>query len=524
MQFLIMLLGLGALFGFSRGEDDDNDTGGVTTPNPTPTPTPEPEPTPEPQPVIHSPLDDPDFAGLSESDFDNIVYGDSGNDIGADGLRGSRGDDLIVGNGGRDVLNGWAGDDYLWAMNSSGLTGINGQGGDDVIKGSVPGSGQIHIRAGDGDDRIILDLTNQSGFQGHHVYTGSGEDRIEFEEIDQINHHVLGRIDDFDPSRDVLVLEGEELDLNNLPDGVDVVEYLDQQWLRIEDKALYALEGARDGGMERHFSEWPDDVSALPVVDYVDPENHVPKTDIDFENAGLNEIDADSSHVMGTDGDDLITDTRHSQAHGQGAHDHSGNHSGHLLVDAGAHIMAGDGDDVVNAGKGDDTVMGGNGDDHLAGGLDEDVLMGDAGDDVLYGGTENDTLMGGDGDDRLHGGDDEDILDGGAGRDQMIGGQGADTFSFGEGDLVNWEELQGTDEEKLAELDVIEDFVIGEDQIAIDQDLGVTDIDDLGIERVSIDGNDMFSISIGDTGERFLVDTEEDEDGQSELGEDAFIF
>jgi hypothetical protein len=134
-------------------------------------------------------------------------------------------------------------------------------------------------------------------------------------------------------------------------------------------------------------------------------------------------------------------------------------------------ILAGDGDDTVNGRTGDDSIAGGEGHDRLAGAAGNDSLAGDDGDDRAAGGTGDDSLAGGlgadvlagdagadsidggDGADLLRGGDGADTLGGGAGRDRLFGDAGADVFAFAVLDA--------------SASDLIEDFAIGEDMIAV---------------------------------------------------------
>ncbi|MEW5774575.1 MAG: FG-GAP-like repeat-containing protein, partial [Thermodesulfobacteriota bacterium] len=60
-------------------------------------------------------------------------------------------------------------------------------------------------------------------------------------------------------------------------------------------------------------------------------------------------------------------------------------------------IIAGGGDDTVNATSADALVWGGDGNDSLYGGAGADTLMGEAGNDTLVGGAGADSLVGGDG-------------------------------------------------------------------------------------------------------------------------------
>lgn len=122
----------------------------------------------------------------------------------------------------------------------------------------------------------------------------------------------------------------------------------------------------------------------------------------------------------------------------------AGNEAGNLLI-------AGTGDDTVDAGSGRDSVFGQEGDDRLDGGGDvdwmyggsgADTLSGGDGDDVLFGEAGTDSLVGdagvdvaiaGDGEDSLTGGDGNDLLYGQDGADSLLGGVGIDYLVGGAG-------------------------------------------------------------------------------------------
>ena len=311
------------------------------------------------------------------------IHGTSSGDT----LHGTSGNDSIYGYGGEDVLDGWAGDDYIESFGATGLANINGQRGDDTLVGSVPGSGQLHMRGASGDDVIRMDVTNTSGHQGHHAYGGLGSDTFEFINVAAAVSPILGRIDDFDLWQDEIWIEGVQIDLYNLPEGVDVVTYLGQQWLRIGDTVIYALEGARDGGAERHFSEMPADIGALTPVEFIDQKNFVPLPEYQASLSGLTLVETKDATFVGTSAADLIEGDKIDQT-----------------------IDGGDGNDVINAGKGHDSVDGGAGNDHIAGGVDDDTIQGGVGDDMLWGGSENDSLIGGDGNDYIEGGTGGDVI------------------------------------------------------------------------------------------------------------------
>jgi Ca2+-binding RTX toxin-like protein len=157
-----------------------------------------------------------------------------------------------------------------------------------------------------------------------------------------------------------------------------------------------------------------------------------------------------------------------------------------------------------------------------------DELRGGSGDDTLYGGSEADLLVGGSGNDMLRGGTGNDTLNGGTGVDTLHGGDGNDTFRFEAGDLQVWDDLEGTDDEKYAQINRIEDFRPGEDLISFGDEISANSFGDLEVGTVNIDDEGMFYVSIVETGERFLValdDTyEEDDEGESLAEAENFDF
>ena len=169
------------------------------------------------------------------------------------------------------------------------------------------GSTQIHTWGGGGYTQInqtntlvnlgFSGITNYS--HGHHVRTGGGHDVINFRSLPEVENVVVGRIEDFDYSRDEVRINGITLDLRNLPSNVRIVEWngdhndsgaAPQQWLLIDTGPgyiFYSLEGARvdmngDGGsnegrQETHFADGFPNLSTLSSVDFVDPQNFVPE-------------------------------------------------------------------------------------------------------------------------------------------------------------------------------------------------------------------------------------------------------
>jgi len=212
---------------------------------------------------------------------------------------------------------------------------------------------------------------------------------------------------------------------------------------------------------------------------------------------------------------------------------------GEHILDVSENLSLGKGRDVYDAQGGDDTVDGGMGDDELLGNYGDDKLMGGAGNDVLDGGRGSDFLLGGDGDDllisRSDGGEqrigqiavgnitrpdpDNEVNDAReklkgwesmafVSDDMMMGGAGNDTFLIAPqinakleiiqkhvraDGTINWAGVAGENDElhdhwvDLFGIDIIADYVKGEDQIAI---IGHTaEICDISYRDVDGDGD-----------------------------------
>jgi len=344
-------------------------------------------------------------------------------------------------------LGGGAGNDHLihhrdasvWSHSS---VGLNGYAGDDILEGSVPTNGQIHMFGAQGNDWFILDVTKASdavGHQGHHAYGGSGQNTFQFTNIDKNLSPIIGRLDDYNPTSDRILIENTEIDLTNLPQSIRmpwgeqmevrvveihhpefIFENLGKQYfLAIGEDIFYALDGGRDlkngtsgmMGEERHFlkSSALETLRSAETVQYVNPNNFVPRE--------LYELREDQLNLNWSPyGAEVFADT------GGKAAAHMVGHKNNPDADSskGEQVMHGStGDDVIDGTNGNDTIFGGQGNDLIAGGIDYDVLHGGFGDDMIWGG------------------DGGDILYGEAGNDMLDGGRGIDTAVFS-GNLSNY--------------------------------------------------------------------------------------
>lgn len=389
-------------------------------------------------------------------------------------------------------IHGGQGDDHLihhrnLSVGSHASVGLVGFGGNDILEASVPNRGQVHMFAADGDDWMIMDVTKISGaqgHQGHHAYGGHGRDTFQFVNVDRNLSPIVGRLDDFDPTADRIMIENMIIDLFDLPSRIQLangafvnirvveIEHPEfraenlgkQHFLVIGDQIFYALEGARDlingtsgrTGEERHFlskNAFPELLSA-PSVQYENPVNFVPLEFILGRESELNLNWSPAGAVITADIGDK-----------QGAHifGSKSNHS-HTASSGAQEMFGSNGHDVIDGNTGNDTIFGGLGDDLIAGGIDNDLLFGGLGDDTIWGGDGDDTiysnagndyvegnrgadliiagpgdsiLKGGDGDDRifafsgintLHGDDGNDLLVGGIQGDTLFGGNGNDVL------------------------------------------------------------------------------------------------
>lgn len=279
---------------------------------------------------------------------------------------------------------------------------------------ATDGLAQIHTFAGGVDnprdhwDNLGFDQISKFS-HGHHARAGGGADTFNFENIANVADTIVGRLEDFDPTRDEIRIEGELLDLHDLPAHVRVVAFngahndagADPQfWLLIATPAgghiFYALEGARidmdrNGGANSHTHESHfilehavPDFDSLPDTVYVNPTDYVP--------AGRD-----------PDGGDIINDTD-------------------VVASDVTEVIIGTGyGDLIAAGLNDDTVDGQGG---------NDVIWGGTGADVVHGGQGQDELWGNAGHDRLSGDEGNDVLIGGAGADALDGGAGIDVSSY----------------------------------------------------------------------------------------------
>jgi Ca2+-binding RTX toxin-like protein len=407
----------------------------------------------------------------------------------------------IEDNDARGPITGTNGNDHIVHHRDPDLidhsgTGFVGFGGDDTLEGSVPNTGQLHMYGGLGNDTLILDVTksaNASAMQGHHAFGGHGADTYIFANIENNEAPIVGRLDNFDPSIDVIKVENQEIDLEKLPQTItlDNGEEIDvrvisishpeyenedlgeQFFLAIGDNIFYALDGARDlqngvsglVGEERHFllPSALEELRSAEAVQYFNPTNFVPDDFIQqFEN-GIElvwtppgeeyEIEPSSDtpvHVYGGKNNHAAESSKGEQT-----------------------VHGSDQADIIDGNTGNDTIYGEGGDDLIAGGIDNDYLDGGSGDDSIWGGDGDDTIFGGAGNDYLEGGRGDDVIDGGAGSDIIAAGMGDDTLTGG-GSEEDVNRFHFSFDEGHT---VITDFKVGVDRISIQHEINPVSVE-----------------------------------------------
>jgi Ca2+-binding RTX toxin-like protein len=467
---------------------------------------------------------------------------------------------------------------------------LGGSNGNDTLTGIAQnGTGHIHVYSQAGNDTINLDFANINQFSaGHHARgdgsngtddtsTNRGNDSFNFKNVDKVDDIVVGRIEDFDSSRDNLEINGNNISNSQLQSGSGttggyswrIVEYdadtrdnvsNKQQWILIDTGQgyiFYALEGARvangsgasnSGGQEAHFigadgghRVTASELAALNTVGYEDPINYVPDGYTAQGRITINDDDnswADTlTQVNGSSNGDVIAAGLNNDKVRAGAGNDvvwggSGNDSvyGNSGNDT---LYGGIGNDKVIGGVGNDLIYGEGGNDNLSGWGGSDSIYGGDGNDRLYGQQGNDSLYGGSGNDKLYASTDNDVLSGGSGNDLLNGGQGTDTatggngvdtFEFKTGNLMDWDNLSGSWTSKNNQLDLITDFTIGTDRIEFDNFANVDSMSDLQSWKTTIDGNVYFTVKVRETNERILVDVDDSTQWSQFFDSDNFLF
>jgi len=270
---------------------------------------------------------------------------------------------------------------------------VNGLDGDDVINASDLNAGQmaLTINGGRGDD-ILLGSQGDDSFNG-----GDGDDTA-----------LMGDGDDtfvWNPGDDNDTLEGQGGFDTMLFNGANIAEEID---ISANGKQVVFFRNIATVTMDLDDVERID-FRALDSADKI-VVNDLSGTDVVEVNVdlalagGAGDADADNVFVHGTGDDDVVLITGDATGTSVLGLATQVNITGAEAALDKLHVIAGDGDDVieasgVSAGAIGLVLDGGDGDDVIIGGEGDDTLIGGEGDDVLIGGGGNDTFDFGPGDD-----------------------------------------------------------------------------------------------------------------------------
>ena len=141
--------------------------------------------------------------------------------------------------------------------------------------------------------------------------------------------------------------------------------------------------------------------------------------------------------------------------------------------------------------------------DSISGNSLNNRLEGGAGNDFIFGAGGNDLLIGGTGSDFIDGGTENDTLLGNSGNDTLLGGTGNDVlngygFTFGEVDTLSG----GSGQDRFILGDRSQTFYKDSGSFAIITDFRASDSD-----KIVLNGNDFYSLSLGNISGSGAVDT-----------------
>lgn len=460
--------------------------------------------------------------------------------LGAENIIGTEFSDDIQGNQEANLINGGAGADIL----------RGGAGGNDTLVGGAGADrlyyvdGVVTLEGGEGNDYYdFSEVTGTdrgativlSGDFGHDMMSDRGYsmDRLVFSDVNfadvsfSYDYTVSGP---YSSGYDTYWLSGAltiTVDADNsfyIPYVGGQYVYSQGDWWTPEGyfsaylQSPFTIEFA-----DRSFDYWERmfDVPVWQIPQASTPETAATALD-DHE---AERADESTGGDGSTDGDDLI----HATAGNDTINARAGNDT----------VLGYGGNDQISGGAGNDSIDGGDGNDTLSGddalgleGPDDDVVSGGAGDDVLNSFSGSDTLLGGDGNDILFASFQQssavDLL-GGSGSDTIFAhvlggvidaGAGDDLLNLGGADGANASITLGAGADRLNIFDALsgstgttgsgafaltlEDFVLGEDEIALYQELS-NDAMPIGAELFRLTAEGTTAVLTTSTGGRITL-------------------
>ena len=324
------------------------------------------------------------FADVEEASFDDVLFSLQRLDDTADTAAAQTTNDLIVGRGGNDTLDGGDGTDFL-----------RGDAGDDSLSG---GAGNDTLAGNAGDDTL-------SG--------GAGNDRFRFDASDSGTNVVAGG-DGADDEINLLLDDAAGTAVTVAASGTDVTIQT------TTGATVQTITG--DAAVERLGISGSSGNDTLTVGDLAATGigNRNLRADLEDGDDSFDGRDATTGmRVRGLGGDDTLRGGSGNDTL-DGGNQNTGSGSGdvvsydHLTSDLLADLSnrfatsAESGTDTLDRLE---TVIGGAGNDTITGDASNNRLVGNAGNDSLTGGAGDDTLAGEAGNDVLDGGDGIDVID-----------------------------------------------------------------------------------------------------------------
>ena len=447
-------------------------------------------------------------------------------------LRGSDGDDVLIGDAranelegaaGNDVLEGREGDDFLTGDNYvfSGFTFYSTEGNDKLIGGAGDdwlegGWGADELSGGPGDD--TASYRRSGSYMGVEVRLYEGTARGSEAEGDSfVGMKTVEHVDAGGNTQRVEVPDIENLlgsSGNDILAGAHGPNRLDGYY---GNDRLYGREGDDwlDGGAGR------DRLEGGPGADVLRGGADIDIAIYESSNAGV-VVRLHTVLEQGGKGGDAEGDTYNGETYTVTNDDGT---TREVEVPDIRNLIGSEHNDVLAGDIRENWIDGLGGNDLLYGGPDggPDILFGGDGDDKVYGGKGRDRLYGGPGDDLLRGGPDNDVLDYAVytvdlerstateihfkrvrhdyGNDRLEGGAGADYFYFYP-DGGN---------------DTILDFGNGEDRISLWVFKEIQSVDDLALQQQG--DNLVIDLTAQGGGTITLQDY-----NQADISEEHFIF